>query len=506
MMGISNHVRALCGYLPDFYLNRNELKETQKLLGYAGIGIRAEKIVPLSILGGLVVSLYCTSIYIAIFGFGLFFPFAVIFFGIGYLSVRFLLARAAWQRDQLFESELSSVGRLAHVALAAGATLEEAIAYLGGAGYYSSAAFRGMANSIANGVPVINALEEFGSGIRSLNVKRFIHQLAIIYETNNREAVGVLLKLAEDMDGISSIRLREFSGKLSFLSLIYIGAACILPAFALVLVLFGNMFLGFEIGENELFLLYAVAFPILDALALQIILGQIPFSISHTVAGMPQELNPIKAYFAGTGRAALEEELPQALFQASALYKSKTLEGLVEKLALIEGLAGLFFRKIRNSMASGVGAERSLQLAAGETDSVFVKRTLGILLIGYRAGSDLTETLRALAAMVMETLALVKERRAVFTVHKYTLFFSLAIIVPVILGSTYNLALSLASLTGAAGMHASALVAVQIYLAIASAITAYFVAAAESQDAKAIVYFFIIYLPAILIFPNGIPF
>ncbi|PIU81140.1 hypothetical protein COS70_05635, partial [Candidatus Micrarchaeota archaeon CG06_land_8_20_14_3_00_50_6] len=240
-MGISNHVMALCGYLPDFYLNRNELKATQKLLGYAGIGIRAEKIVPLSILGGLVFALYCTSIYIAIFGFGLFFPFAIIFFGIGYLSVRFLLARAAWQRDQLFESELSSAGRLAYVALSSGATLEEAIAYLGEAGYYSSAAFRGMANSIANGVPVINALEEFGSGIRSLNVKRFIHQLAIIYETDNREAVGVLLKLAEDMDGISSIRLREFSGKLSFLSLIYIGAACILPAFALVLVLFGNM-------------------------------------------------------------------------------------------------------------------------------------------------------------------------------------------------------------------------------------------------------------------------
>ena len=132
-----------------------------------------------------------------------------------------------------------------------------------------------------------------------------------------------------------------------------------------------------------------------------------------------------------------------------------------------------------------------------------MKQAIEILLIGYRAGSDLTGTLRAIAVMVMETLALVKERRAVFTMQKYTLTASLAIIVPVILGSTFNLASALAKIsTQTPNLPNPEIIAnsVQIYLALASAITAYFIASAEGQRTKAVIYFLIMFLPAIVIF------
>src|SRR3989338_4326481 len=344
--------------------------------------------------------------------------------------------------------------------------------------------------AVRMGESVPSALYARASYTKSRYCKRALAQLALCYEGDG--SVEGLARLSEEMSASAMAKTREFCARVSFLALLFVGVCSLAPAFFAIFIIIGGKFLMLEISPALVWAGYALAFPLFAAAVLAAIYADAPAavggkmeyamrmeiagreigkgeSVALFAAGMlplacvlaffpawwaiaPALLVcalPFWAYFSPLYAKMkqderLENALPDALFHASSLLKGSSMEKAISALA--QGGYGVLSEKFahaKRQVQSGGWVDEALLNLQSSSASVLFSRFCGLLLQAYHTGADMKAALRRAASDMMANFALVRERSAVLSMQKYTLFFGGAIVVPLILGSVLRMSVAL---------------------------------------------------------------
>ena len=161
-------------------------------------------------------------------------------------------------------------------------------------------------------------------------------------------------------------------------------------------------------------------------------LGLLPLAAAYAVPN----------YFWARRQAAIEEELPQALYRAAS-NTFVPLEAMVEELS--EGGSPLAqeFGKAHMQVSNGVAVDEALEAMAECNSSRLLKRAIGLVLQGYRTGADMGDALRETAEEISGIAEVVREQAATTAIEKYTLLLAGGAIVPLVLGSLVSMVMSM---------------------------------------------------------------
>jgi hypothetical protein len=150
-------------------------------------------------------------------------------------------------------------------------------------------------------------------------------------------------------------------------------------------------------------------------------------------------LSPLLAYFYLAGlvgkRAALMERfIPDALFQASSMQRGTGFERVIAAIAR-SGYGPLSeeFTSASRQVRAGAGVLHAIDGIARRSDSLLVRRSIGVLSQAYASGAEMGWAMREAAEDALEALSSSLERKAALSVQRYTVLFG-ALLVPLILG------------------------------------------------------------------------
>lgn len=218
----------------------------------------------------------------------------------------------------------------------------------------------------------------------------------------------------------------------------------------------------------------------------------------------------IKRYFEERRNREIEENIVEAMYQASSVSGYTSFENVLKIIAESDyGLLSDEFRKAYNEVVTGGSVDGALEKMAKRNSSLVLRRAVGILVSGYRTGMDFSESLREVAEDMRKTMEIQRENRASMVVEKYTLLLAGGVIVPLILGSMISLvsSLDLSSLyefgigsTQSREVLSSAVIGNQLYVAIYSVIASLFIAYQESRLENSLIYMAILLPCSIFLF------
>lgn len=221
----------------------------------------------------------------------------------------------------------------------------------------------------------------------------------------------------------------------------------------------------------------------------------------------------IPKYLSGKRTREIEYFLSDALYQASSLSSFASVEEILKSIAE-SGYGSLSeeFEKAYREIQTGASFEDSLKNIVERNRSKLLEKCLGVLILGYQTGADISNALREIADDISQTFDIYRQRSVGMTVEKYTLLMAGGIIVPLLLGSMISLVqgLNLSSLAGLGfGLKESlknsilhnAVIGNQIYIGIYAIISSVFVAFQENKIENALTYSALI-LPSSLILFN----
>ncbi|MCD6414607.1 MAG: type II secretion system F family protein [Candidatus Diapherotrites archaeon] len=216
----------------------------------------------------------------------------------------------------------------------------------------------------------------------------------------------------------------------------------------------------------------------------------------------------IPYYLESRRTSQIEEELPEALLQLSALSTITSFESLVSKLGERKSALGEIFRKIDRQVQRGFSIEETLVAAEQESKSQLLSRTLRLLIQSYKNGGDIRSSLRETATDISEVQELIKEQAAATTIEKYTLLIGGGCLVPVILATIVStvsgvqfvdLGFGMSQLTRRA-VIANAELANQVYIAEYAAIASLFAGLQSGKKENAIIYALVLIPLSLLLF------
>ncbi len=144
--------------------------------------------------------------------------------------------------------------------------------------------FRRALGECAKGRPMKEALMGISERTGSRAVRRAMAQLAFSYEkmhTGKKGSGEALRALAKELFASQRIKLREFSGKMAMHSVLFIAVSAIIPALFESYSIVGSLFLEMTFSPQELFIIIAVVFPAIDALALLLFWAKTPMFMKH---------------------------------------------------------------------------------------------------------------------------------------------------------------------------------------------------------------------------------
>jgi len=144
-------------------------------------------------------------------------------------------------------------------------------------GLFSDGLKKALAEVKQSGASVQEALLHFSESYSSTQLKRSISQLIAAFEQGNRKASAEnLKKLALELLARQRIESKEFNSKLALFSLIFITISAVIPALFQSFVIVGSAFLDLEFSPLQVLLIGAVAFPVLDAFVILLVLEKTP--------------------------------------------------------------------------------------------------------------------------------------------------------------------------------------------------------------------------------------
>lgn len=126
------------------------------------------------------------------------------------------------------------------------------------------------------GASVQDALRHFSERIESRQCKRAAMQLSASFEQHGRNAAEPIKKIALEMLTRQRLESKLFSGKLVVLSLLFIAVSAIVPALFQSFSIIGSVILHMSFTPEQLFLIIAAGFPMLDLAVLFYIKAKTP--------------------------------------------------------------------------------------------------------------------------------------------------------------------------------------------------------------------------------------
>jgi len=147
-------------------------------------------------------------------------------------------------------------------------------------GLFSKGLKEALARQRISGASVQETLCAFGKEFKSTQLKRAVSQLVAAFETGNRKAASEnLKKLAQELLARQRIECKEYSARLSVMSLMFISASAVMPALFNAFVIVGGAFLEIEFSPMQVLLIGALAFPAIDIAILVFMLQSAPESL-----------------------------------------------------------------------------------------------------------------------------------------------------------------------------------------------------------------------------------
>ncbi|MFA6489941.1 MAG: type II secretion system F family protein [Candidatus Micrarchaeia archaeon] len=479
------------------------------------------------------------------FSLGFLESFAALAISFGGLFAMFLLLPAllASRRAALIDAELPFLMREFSTYVQIGLPFEKCVARVAKGDYTLSSDFSRLMREVSSGSPMQSALSSFSSRHESMQVKRFSLLLSQAYETGS--GADSLRRASEELSAIQLSKIREQSGKMSLLSILFIATSAMLPAFFCVFAALSPMVSGGQMPDGAIWAAFLLGFPLLNIVVLFLVFLSFPPSVfsqkgkqvlleeflkksGFAMSGrsfslilalfaialsalcfalfglqaavisicIAPAIYSIVAYLSGREIAAAERRLPDVLYGAASVHKVMSAERALSFLAKggFGRLSEAFEIALRRQK-SGESFASSMSAAAAHCPSPLVDRALSLLVVSYETGADMYFALREAAQDVMSFFSLVRERSAMLAIQRYTLILASAILVPAILGTTVSLVPALAvssplsQQAGAAAMFSTLSLACRAYLLLCAILSSAMLSQSESDPRRALLYF-----------------
>ena len=468
----------------------------------------------------------------------------------------FLLARGvpsvlAGYRAEQIESDLPLAARTIATQLNLKIPFERCLRDIANPNYSCSDEFRRVVNEIDNGSPVPLALMKMSERIDSTIVKKILSQLVLAY-TDGKNSSN-LKRLAEELIIVQKFKSKEFSAKLSFLSLIYIAITCIVPMLFISYVLISTIFFGTRISNTDIWLVFLAGFPLINLFLIfflhlktpklfnnqsikllsekeKIIIDNLlrskginvrfdtffklsiffsvtaAFSVAYFINlfGLLLLSVPFLFYFFFINlndqkNEQIEQNLPDALFQASMLDSGMPLDKLFTDISKSNfGRISEEFAIIEKQVSAGSPILAALERSKQRVSSELFGRTIDVLKLCYTQGQKIHSVLHETANDMFELNSLVKERKAMISMQKYTILYGGGLIVPLILAMIINITsglefpnvktLTVISQAERTGIIETITQASQVYVFLYVLFACIFVAHQEGRITKFIIY------------------
>jgi len=531
--------------MPATGISRQRKQAIENDFRRAGAKIHAGKYVTFGLLASLALSLVVSTAGFLALSLGSLLALPALFLIILAVSMlAFLnLPKLAYESSKnAMEADLPLAIRHAAIAISIRMPFEKVIGEIADSGYGCSEAFGRAKNAVSSGQPLQAALLGEASESGSRKLTRFASSIISLYEEGGEPVP--LYMLADEYSRANIAGLKEFAQKAVFGGLVFVAAACIVPAFYMI---YGIISSAMPIGIEPPSALAAwsaflVIFPLIDIAILAFVSISIPPSVNlrKAGAGKGQAHRGISiagarishgqvslasalgfAVFAMLGlanslffgfaalslaiplaagmlaelehekkTADLESGIGDALVMASSAPKGAPIEKIAAAIAsYAHGPVAEEFATVKNQISSGVSPKTALSNMADRTDSLLVHRCISLMLLGYKGGADMRFALRKVAEDVYLAFDQVRERKNAIAMQKYTLLAGSSILVPLVMGISMGMARTLgksaAAGAGGAGMAGPA----AAYMLIFAALAAIYCATLEGNSKKAITYF-----------------
>lgn len=217
--------------------------------------------------------------------------------------------------------------------------------------------------------------------------------------------------------------------------------------------------------------------------------------------------NPLDEYRKEKKKKEIEKYLVDALYQASALSSFMPFEEIIKTLANSNyGILSNEFKITYNEIINGESVESALSRMTGRSESKLLEQAFNILIVGYKSGADISDTLREVAENLSRNFDMHHERVASLTIERFTLIAAVVFIVPLILGALISLISGLSTNAGILDFSNSKIafddikVGNYLYLGINTLICSFFIAFQENKKEKTFIYLFVLLPVALLLF------
>lgn len=174
------------------------------------------------------------------------------------------------------------------------------------------------------------------------------------------------------------------------------------------------LFFGFEIGMENLYIIFASFLSLISPLIIRYVWHFSRFDLK---------------------RRRIEGSVVDLLLQASVFPAGTDIHAVIKYVANADlGYLSKEFSAVLREIRQGGNIEQALNSMDRRVDSPVLRKAVRLMLQGYETGCDMNTVFRETAEDIMETNSLIQERSAQFTISKYTLLLSGAIIIPLVLG------------------------------------------------------------------------
>jgi len=119
-------------------------------------------------------------------------------------------------------------------------------------------------SEIEKGVDISDALMNAASRTRSLQFKKVLSHLNEIAKSGYSKRSDSLKLLCNELMAAQKAKMREYSSKLTVLSLLFVASAAIIPALWLAFVVMGSAFFALDINSSQIFASITIVFPSLS--------------------------------------------------------------------------------------------------------------------------------------------------------------------------------------------------------------------------------------------------
>jgi hypothetical protein len=107
-------------------------------------------------------------------------------------------------------------------------------------------------------------LAKFAAKSNSKIVKRAFAQVISIYEHGGKKQGSGIKKLAMELLSRKKAEIKEYTGKMSALSLLFIVISAVVPALSISFIIVGSSFIDFSINGKMILALTSIIFPCID--------------------------------------------------------------------------------------------------------------------------------------------------------------------------------------------------------------------------------------------------